>query len=68
MLRCCDGCTERRHPESGSDGTGRGSGYIVNHQPVHPTGKTFIRYMTLRKGLVVFANYTGVELRKCAGG
>lgn len=43
-----------------------GRGYVVNHQPVHPTGKAFIRYRTLRNGLVVFANYTDVGLRKCA--
>ena len=43
-----------------------GRGYMVNHQPVHPTGKAFIRYKTLSNGLVVFTNYTGADLRKCA--
>ena len=41
-------------------------GYIVNDQPVHPTGKAFNRYATLSNGLVVFTNYTGADLRKCA--
>ena len=39
---------------------------MVNHQPVHPTGKAFIRYKTLSNGLVVFTNYSGADLRKCA--
>ena len=43
-----------------------GRGNIVNDQPVHPTGKAFIRYKTLSNGLVVFTNYTGADLRKCA--
>ena len=40
--------------------------YIVNDQPVHPTGKAFIRHKTVGSGLVVFTNVSAGDARNYA--
>ena len=41
-------------------------GYIVNDQPVHPTGNAFTRHKTVGGGLVVFTNVSSADARNHA--